>query len=93
MSFTDRVYEAIKTGGPEAMLAELQATFDAVRNHLAKSFVAFESDDWPFLLVALEISAAQLRGHMSRKQLELADVLREHTVGVSTVRKKRKEKK
>ena len=71
------------------MLAELQATFDAVRNHLAECFEAFGSDDWPFLLVALEISAAQLRGHMSPKQLELADVLREHTVGVSTVRKRK----
>ena len=89
MSYTDRIYDAIKTGGPGAMLAELQATFDAVRNHLAECFEAFGSDDWPFLLVALEISAAQLRGHMSPKQLELADVLREHTVGVSTVRKRK----
>ena len=83
---TDKIAALIAKGAPlDRVLDAMQDAMNGVREPLQRAFNEVSPEDWPFLLTALEISAAQLRGHMSEPGLKLAGILKEIVVGVSVI--------
>lgn len=83
---TDKIAALIAKGAPlDRVHDAMQDAMNGVREPLQRAFNEIPPEDWPFLLTALEISAAQLRGHMSEPGLKLAGILKEIVVGVSVI--------